>query len=242
MKRVRYVPLIALAFVLKAPAAALADQHYEVSGSDSFTIGAGDIRSEVSYQGTETLSMRHKGTLTRYAAHVDYTRSDQGAAATATGDYVCDVAADGDQVDAADHDPDYLTVLNQPFSVQLDGATLRDIRALRVPLPFDFPSPFTASSLHGSLERITGGPLGSHRTVGVRFTAGGPMHGSLPDRPGLVLVGTIAMRGTAYYDLDSALLLVLDATVTISGKLSDRHDADPVTIVYRRVMRADGPH
>jgi hypothetical protein len=67
------------------------------------------------------------------------------------------------------------------------------------------------------------------------------MRGALPDRPGLVLIGTIVMRGTAYYDNDTALLLALDATVTIKGKLSNRNGADPVTIVYHRTIRAQEP-
>ena len=65
------------------------------------------------------------------------------------------------------------------------------------------------------------------------------MNGRLPDRPGLSLVGGIAMSGTAYYDLDTALLVSLDATVTITGKVSNRNGNDPVTIVYRRTIRAD---
>ena len=81
--------------------------------------------------------------------------------------------------------------------------------------------------------------MGSHRSIGVRFESAGKMKGALPDRPGLTLAGTIAMRGTAYYDLDSALLLSLDTTVTISGNVSNRSSNDPVTIVYARIIRAD---
>ena len=63
------------------------------------------------------------------------------------------------------------------------------------------------------------------------------MKGQLPDRPGLTLAGTIAMRGTAYYDANSALLLALDTTVTITGNVSNRSNNDPVTIVYSRIIR-----
>jgi hypothetical protein len=75
----------------------------------------------------------------------------------------------------------------------------------------------------------------------VRFEAAGPMTGALPDRPGLTLAGKIAMRGTAYYDVDTALLLQLDTTVTISGTVSNRAGKDPVTIVYQRKIKADLP-
>ena len=78
------------------------------------------------------------------------------------------------------------------------------------------------------------------------------MHGALPDRPGLTLIGGIEMHGRAYYDQESALLLALDATVTISGNVSNagqpaaRSESgakfkDPVTIVYRRTIRAQEP-
>lgn len=218
-----------------------ADQRYLVSGRDSFSIGAGDIRSEVEYRGTQVLTITRRGGAMRYTAKVDYLRSDQGATSDATAEYVSDLMPSGEQFASADRDPDYLTVLNQPFSAQLDAATLADLRHLRAAVPFDFPSPFTGSTLHGRLQRIGNGLIGARRALGVSFEAGGPMHGALPDRAGLTLNGSIRMRGTAYYDLESALLLALDATVTISGTVSNRTGNDPVTIVYRRTIRADEP-
>jgi len=148
-------------------------------------------------------------------------------------------SASGDQIASADHDPDYLTVLNQPFAVQLDAKTLNELRTLRATAPFDYPSPFTNTVFHGRLERIGVGMIGPRQAVGVRFEAGGPMKGSLPDRPELKLVGGIVMSGSAYYDLETARLLSLDATVTISATVSNRSSKDPVTIVYRRTLRAD---
>jgi hypothetical protein len=234
--------LVILALVSGLAAAArAAEQRYVVSGRDSFSIGGGDIQSETSYNGSEVLTVRRHGKAMRYSARAVYTRNDQGASSDATADFVSDLTADGTQVDSADHDPDYLTILNQPFSAQLDATTLGDLHHLHAALPFDFPSPFTGSALHGHLERIADGSIGARRALGVRFAAGGSMRGSLPDRPGLTLAGTIVMRGTAYYDQDTALLLALDATVTISGTVSNRTSKDPVTIVYRRTLRADEP-
>ena len=230
---------LAFAIVLREPA--LADQRYVVSGKDSFSIGAGDIRSEVSYRGSQTLKMVRHGKVTRYTAHVIYTRSEGDAQNAATSDYVADVLSSGEARDTANHDPDYLTVLNQPFSAQLDRQTLADLQHLEGALPFDFPSPFTGSSLHGYLKHIGNGMMGTHRSIGVRFESAGAMKGALPDRPGLTLTGTIAMKGTAYYDLDSALLLALETTVTITGKVSNRSGNDPVTIVYARTIRAEVP-
>jgi hypothetical protein len=242
MKR---APELALTFLVLAlvgiPAgqAMAADQRYLVSGRDSFVIGDGDIQSEVNYRGTQVLSVTRRGKTTRYSAKVSYVRDDQGAASPATADYIVDFSARGDAVASADHDPDYLTVLNQPFAAQLDAKTLGELRQLRAPAPFDVPSPFSSTAFHGRLERIGIGTIGSRQALGVRFEAGGPMKGSLPDRPGLKLVGAIVMGGSAYYDLETALLLSLDATVTISGTVSNRASKDPVTIIYRRTLRAE---
>ncbi|GAC1305844.1 MAG: hypothetical protein NVS2B3_05890 [Vulcanimicrobiaceae bacterium] len=236
------IALATLGLAAALSAVARADQRYVVSGKDSFAIGAGDIRSEVTYAGTQTLSLKRHGRVTRFKAHVAYTRSEGAAATDTTSDYVADVLPSGETRDTADRDPDYLTVLNQPFSAQLDRQTLADLQHLGGALPFDFPSPFTGSSLHGYLKHIGNAMMGSHRSIGVRFESAGTMKGALPDRPGLTLSGTIAMRGTAYYDLDSALLLALDTTVTISGNVSNRSSNDPVTIVYVRTIRADVPH
>lgn len=234
--------LLTMIFVSLPHVALAAEQTYVVSGKDSFAIGAGDIRSEVSYSGTQSLRVSRHGKTMRFKAHVAYTRSDGTAQTDATGEYVADVMPSGETLDYADHDPDYLTVLNQPFSAQLDRATLGDLQHLKGPLPFDFPSPFTGSSLHGYLQHIGNGTVGPRRAIGVRFESAGPMKGGLPDRPGLTLVGTIAMRGTAYYDLDTAFLLSLDTTVTITGNVSNRSGKDPVTITYARTIRVDTPH
>ncbi len=236
-------PLVAFAFTALlvgtlVAAAGAADQTYSVGGKDSFAIGDSDIRSEVTYAGTQTLVISHHGKMTRFKAHVTYTRSDGTASSGADGEYTADVLPSGETIDSADRDPDYLTVLNQPFAVQLDRATLSDLRHLHGALPFDFPSPFTGSSLHGYLQHIGNARVGPRHSIGVKFESAGPMKGELPDRPGLTLTGTIAMRGTAYYDVQSALLLILDTTVTITGNVSNRSGKDPVTITYARTIHA----
>ncbi len=214
------------------------DETYTVSGSDDFAIGSGDIRSNVSYDGTETLHISRRGDVTRLRAKVAYVRQNGGARSHTNGGYVIDVSDSGDTVATADHDPDNLTVLNQPFAARLDPGTLHDLAHLNGALPFDFPSPFTHSTLHGYLRHIGGSRSAGRAAVGVRFEAAGPLHGQLPDRPGLTLAGTITMRGTAFYDAGSAVLLALDTTVTVSGNVSNRSRSDPVKIVYTRTIRA----
>jgi hypothetical protein len=240
MKPALVGPIVVL-FLCCARSGAHAAQSYAVAGKDQFSIGAGDITSEVAYAGTQTLAITHHGKFTRMRARVVYKRSDGAASTDAVGDYVADLAPTGELVASADRDPDYLTVLNQPFAAELDRATLGDLKHLHGAVPFDFPSPFTGSSLHGYLQHIGSGGFGPRHVVGVRFEAEGPMKGALPDRPGLTLSGKIAMKGTAYYDTDSSLLLVLDTTVTITGNVSNRTGNDPVTIVYQRKISADEP-
>jgi hypothetical protein len=239
MKRAPLVASVVLLSVLwEFSVPARADQVYAVAGRDSFSIGAGDIQSEVTYAGTQTLSLRRHGRLVRFKAHVHYQRSDGAASTPAGSDFVADVLPTGEVLDSADNDPDYLTVLNQPFAAQLDAATIGDLRRLEGTLPFDFPSPMTGSSLHGYLKHIADGKVAGRRTLGVRFEAAGPMKGALPDRPGLTLVGTISMRGTAFYDIRTSLLMALQTTVTIEGSVSNRTNKDPVKIVYDRTIRA----
>ncbi|GAC1444758.1 MAG: hypothetical protein NVS2B8_21170 [Vulcanimicrobiaceae bacterium] len=241
MNRAPLVSFLTLALTCVLVAAARADQTYTVSGKDTFAVGADDIRSEVTYNGLQRLSVTRRGALQRMQAHVAYTRSDGSAQNEATADYTADVTAAGETTDSADHDPDYLTVLNQPFSAVLDRGTLADLQHLHGALPFDFPSPFTGSSLHGYLQHIGNARVGPSHSIGVRFESAGPMKGELPDRPGITLVGTIAMRGTAYYDRRTALLLALETTVTITGTVSNRAGKDPVTITYARSIHAS-PH
>jgi len=220
-----------------AQAAQTSTWTYATIGSDDFSIGAGDVKSSVGYRGRQTLTIERHGERIRFRAHVRYTRSEASADHQLAANYVADVLPSGTLLSSSDRDPDYLTILNQPFAAQLDGPTLTDLSGLHGSLPFDFPSPFTGSSLHGYLQHVTAGPVKGHPSVAVRFEAAGRMRGALPDRPGLSLGGTIAMRGTAYYDRRTAVLLVLDTTVTISGNVSNRTSRDPVTIVYARSIR-----
>ncbi|GAC1534307.1 MAG: hypothetical protein NVS2B17_03150 [Candidatus Velthaea sp.] len=227
-----------LVFIVFAMAAARAEQTYKVDGRDTYQIGEHDVRSEIAYTGTQALAIvKHKGGR-RYIARVEYERNDQGTRAHAHGSFESTVAANGEQRDGANHDPDYLTVLNQPFAVQLDGPTLRDLARLRGAVPFDFPSPMTGAPLHGTLRHIGDAVINGEHVLGVAFDATGPLHGSLPDHPSMALSGQIRMSGSAYYTYSDALLLELDATLAIGGNVDDSSRRDPVTIIYKRSIKA----
>jgi hypothetical protein len=229
--------LLAVAFLVTVGASARADQQYTVDGSDTFQIAGRDMRSEIAYRGSQRLHVKQSGKVTTFNATVDYRRIEGGVATHATGSFTSTLLPDGEQRDGPSHDPDYLTILNQPFSIQLDRATLHDLRGLQGDVPFDFPSPMTGAPLHGSLRRLPDGIIHGTRALGVAFRAGGPLHGSLPDRPSMGLSGEIKMNGTAYYAYESAMLLALDATLAIDGNVDASSDHQAVSITYRRTIR-----
>jgi hypothetical protein len=236
-------PVLAVFFFALA-AAARADapqQTYAMSGADTFSAAGRAVRTEITYVGTQRLTIRHAGPLTRFTADATYDRREGGTATHATAFFSSTLLPGGQQRDDGDGDPDYLTILNQPFSIELDAPTLRDLRSLAGAVPFDFPSPMTGAPLHGSLRRLPDGLLGGRRVLGIAFTAHGPIDGAPPDRPELALHGTISMNGTAYYAYADALLLALDATLDIEGRIAGGGQTEPVTIVYKRTIRPQAP-
>jgi hypothetical protein len=212
-------------------------QPYTLEGSDAFSIAGRRLQSTITYHGREDLTLAALGGATHYHAIVTYVKNDGSASTSAHAAYALTMSPAGDVSNQENADPDYLTILNQPFSVQLDTPTMRDLHGLTQPVPFDFPSPMTGAPLHGSLRRLVDGTLGGVRVLGIAFSATGPLAGTLPDRPALALHGTIRMNGTAYYAYASALLLALDATLLIEGKVDGPSGNDTVTITYKRSIR-----
>ena len=214
-------------------------QRYTIDGHDTFRMGASDLRTEITYTGTQDLVMQRTGKVTHFTATVAYDRHQSGSNAHASGSFTTTLQADGNQHDDADADPDYLTILNQPFSIELDPPTMHDLQGLAGTVPFDVPSPMTGAPLHGSLRRLPDGTINGRRVLGIAFRAHGPLHGSLPDRPDMSLSGDITMNGTAYYAYANALLYALDATLQIDGKVANSGQNGPVTIVYKRTIRPE---
>jgi hypothetical protein len=231
---------LGLAAVLATTLPAGADQRYVLSGNDSYQLGQADLQTKISYAGSQQLTVRKDGGETRFTAQAHYTRADEAGKVPAHATFVQVMTPAGELRDKTDLDPDYLTVLNQPFAVQLDQPTLRDLLHLRGRLPFAFPAPMAAGTLRGYLERADIAPVSSRPSLGVRFDASGPMTGPLPDHAGMSIAGTMRMRGTAYYAVrDGGLLLALRETMMITGRLTDHGHSSPVTIVYRRLIKAD---
>ena len=216
----------------------MADQLYSVTGSDLYRIGSAVASTRIAYSGTQRLSIQRRGKTERYQADVTYTRSDASGPATLHADFVQELTASGAFRDRRNDDPDFLTVLNQPFAIELDATTLRDLAHLRGSVPFTATSPLGSSELHGFLRPGTSGLIDGRSVIGVRFEAKGPMSGGLPNHPATAIRGTIRMDGTAYYATHSALLLALDATLDITGKLQHGTDEIPVRITYKRAIRA----
>lgn len=220
--------------------AAFADQQYDVQGEDVYQIGSSSApASRVAYSGAQHLSVARDGERTRYDVHATYTRETGGTRQTTDAHFVQELLPDGTFEDAVDDDPDFLTVLNQPFAIHLDPTTLHDLRTLRARVPFNATSPLGGDSvLRGFLRPATGGKVDGHRTVAVGFEADGTMTAPLPAHATAAMAGKMRMEGTAYYSLDDAMLLALDVRLTILAKLRNGSNTEPVRVVYRRFIRA----
>ncbi|MHB8145890.1 MAG: hypothetical protein ACYDGM_01345 [Vulcanimicrobiaceae bacterium] len=214
------------------------NQRYIVTGKDTYHIGAALPTTHIAYAGTQRLTILRTGSGTQYRARVRYTKTDSGGATTVHASFVQILLPDGSFTDSSNRDPDFLTILNQPFAVTLDPVTLRAIERLRGKVPFQANSPLGHSTLVGFLRPGVRGLVDGHPVVGVAFEANGPMVGGLPQRSSGSVTGTIRMDGTAYYATHSALLLALDARLTITGTLQSDGNTMPMHIVYHRSIRA----
>jgi hypothetical protein len=218
-----------------------ADQQYSTTGEDVYRIESTGSVSRIVYTGTQRLSVKREGRQLRFEAEARYARNASNGTTDDSARFVQMLLPNGSFEDSLDEDPDFLTILDQPFAVQLDAVTLRDVRELRGRLPFNATSPLGGETvLRGYLRPGHSGPIDGRRTVAVRFEAEGPMMGSLPGYKGATVSGVMRMDGTAYYALDDAILLALSATLTIDAQLSQGQPPTqvPIRITYRRSIRA----
>jgi hypothetical protein len=230
-----------LAALISLAVPANADLHYETRGEDVYRIESTATVSRVTYIGTERLSIARQGKELRFEAQARYVRTAPDGQRKAEASFVQMLEPNGAFEDRVNDDPDFLTILNQPFAVRLDAATLRDVRALRTRVPFAASSPLGGTALlRGFLRPGVNGPIEDRPTVAVRFEAEGPMNGALPGHADAAVSGSMHMDGTAYYALDNAILLGLNVTLTIHAGLHERRPsvAVPVQITYHRFIRA----
>jgi len=229
---------LAAALVIALPAKA--DQRYAVSGNDRYQIGSADLQTHISYSGTQQLTVRRAGGKTQFEAEAKYVRVDESGSVPVHATFAQILTPQGELQDLTNADPDYLTVLNQPFAIELDQQTLHDLMRLNGRVPFSFPAPVMGGTLHGYLQRGTNGTVAAQPALAVDFDSTGPMSGPLPDRTAMAMRGTMRMRGTAYYALQGdPILLALQETLTISGTLQNGNRHSPVTITYDRSIKAE---
>lgn len=218
-----------------------ADLQYQTAGEDVYRGESTSTVSRVAYSGTERLSIRRIDHSLRFEARAVYTRTAPEGKSSAKATFVQILRPDGSFEDSVDDDPDFLTILNQPFAVRLDSATLQDVRQLRGPVPFAASSPLDGHTLlHGFLRPAANGPIEGRPAAAVRFEAQGPMDGALPDHADGAVSGKMRMDGTAYYALDGGMLLAINVTLTIEAHLHEHGSSAPlpIRVVYRRWMRA----
>ena len=237
-------PLSAIAatllFACSGAERVLADETYKVWGSDRFQTPTGELRGEIAYSGRQSLSIRRGLRVTIYHSRAEYDRVEAGAHARTVATFASEATPDGEVRDLEANDPDFVTVLNQPFNVELDRQTLLDLDAVAEPIPFRFPSPLDGTSLEGTLQREDRAQAGAG-IVGVIFHAAGPMRSRVGDRSLAALDGRIAVDGTARYFKTSGLLGELEAKITISGRLASS-EATGVIAVYKRSIRREAPN
>jgi len=222
---------------------ARADLQYAVAGDDLYRVESASSLSRISYAGTERLTIQQSGKELRFSARAHYTRANGTTKSGADAFFVQVLTESGWFEDRVDDDPDFLTILNQPFAVRLDAATLRDVGSLHGRVPFAARSPLSSDTmLHGYLRPGVDGPIAGRPTVAVRFEADGPMSGALQGHADQILGGDMHMDGTAYYARNDGILRALTVTLTIEARLRGKSptDATPVRIVYRRSIRATG--
>ena len=228
---------MAAVFAIALPARA--DQRYVISGSDRYRIGSSDLQTNITYSGTQQLTIRRDGKSTQFKAEAKYLRIDESGQVPGHANFVQILTPAGELQDRTDGDPDYLTVLNQPFAIELDQQTLHDLLRLKGEVPFDFPAPVMGGTLRGFLRRGASERVASQPALAVSFDASGPMTGPLPDRASMTMRGKMRMRGTAYYATQGEpILLALHETLTISGTLQNGSHNSPVTITYDRTIKA----
>lgn len=225
---------------MAATGPAHADLTYRVSGDDLYRLEAATL-SRISYAGTERLTIRQAGKELRFTARAHYVRYAGNTKSAAEAYFVQVLDTDGWFDDRVDDDPDFLTILNQPFAVRLDDATLRDVRELHARVPFAARSPLGgATMLRGYLRPAPAGPVAGHPTIAVRFEAEGPTSGALQGHAEQQLLGgQMRMDGTANYAPDDGILRALSVTLTIQARLRGNGptEATPVRIIYRRSIR-----
>jgi hypothetical protein len=235
------IALVAAIMAVAGPARA--DLQYAVAGDDLYRVESEGGLSRISYSGTERLTIRQSGKEIRFSARAHYTRSTGTTKSSAEAFFVQVLTESGWFDDRIDDDPDFLTILNQPFAVRLDAATLRDVSSLHGRVPFAARSPLGGESmLRGYLRPGVDGPVAGQPSVAVRFEAAGPMSGALQGRADQILGGDMHMDGTAYYAREDGILRALNVTLTIEARLRGKGptDATPVRIVYHRSIRASG--
>jgi hypothetical protein len=197
----------------------------------------------VRYTGEQQLSVHRSGGRVWYSVRATYTRYEGDDTTRHTADFEQASRSDGSLENVRDDDPDFLTILNQPFAIALDRVTLQDLRSLHTAVPFDAGSPLgDGAVMHGHLRPAGGGLVAGRPAIAIVFDAQGTMDGAIPSKSQARMTGRIDMKGTAYYAADSALLLELDATLRVDANLSAAGaPASPVKIVYRRTIRAESP-
>lgn len=175
-----------------------------------------------------------------FRSTVSYSRRDASGTHAKGASFLQQTAPnfDGEFVDLLNRDPDYVSVLSQPLSIELRPEDVRALLNLRSRTKLEFPSNVDENNLLGHIDRLL---LPSKKSVlAFSFVATGTMNGPLPRDHQLVVRGLVTMSGIAYYEIRSGRLLEIDDGIQLRGRLYNPNGgkATPVAISYIRKIYA----
>ena len=222
------------AIQLASPAVAYAaPTTYVVSGSDAYRVGTSS--GHVAFWGRQKLETFTRDGARFFRATVSYSRRDASGTHVKRASFLQETAPsfDGEFVDLVNRDPEYVSVLSQPLSIELRPEDVRELQSLRTRTNLEFPSNVDETNLLGHVERLR---LPSKKGVlAFSFFATGTTNGPLPRHHELIVKGSITMSGVAYYEIRSGRLLAIQDGIQLRGRLyAGGKSPAPVAISYIR--------
>jgi len=234
-RRTACLAAILAAVQLTSPVlACAASTTYILTGSDAFRVG---VRSgRVVFSGHQRLVTYARDGSEYFRATVSYSRRDASGTQAKRASFLQQTATgfNGQFVDLVNRDPDYVSVLSQPLSIQLRPDDVRALQNLKSRADLEFPLGIGESNLLGHIQRLR-----LHAKKGLlafSFFATGMMNGPLARHHQLVVRGSVTMSGVAYYDIRNGRLLEIEDGIQLRGRLYDGGKVSPVTISYIRKM------
>lgn len=205
---------------------------YAMSGSDQYEVGS--YHTSTTFRGEQALTVTQRGGEKTFAVSVRYVRINGSDKHAATAAFAQREAGGGAVVDFSDQDPDYVSILSQPLSIELSSSDVATLASLRERVPMEFPSKIGEGELTGYFAPAA--PAQGGDLVGVHFAARGKMAGPLPGHEEAFATGIVSLKGTAFYSVRSGRLVAIESSIRLDGNLEAHGDLIPVHIAFERCL------